>query len=107
MSLAERIRTNIEAGVDCWRLDVVNESHMHSVPRDSETHFRVIVVSPEFEAMNRVARHRRINQLLSAELADGVHALAIEAVTPEQWQANGGPKLTAPQCRGGSKADPG
>lgn len=107
MSVAERIRTNLETGIECWHLDVVNESHMHSVPANSETHFRVIVVSPAFDGQTRVARHRAVNKLLAEELAGPVHALAIEAVTPAQWTANGGPLLTAPACRGGSKLDPG
>lgn len=103
--LADRIRTKLESGLTCWHLDVINESHMHSVPRNSETHFRVIVVSDGFERVSRVQRHRAINRLLREELDGPVHALAIEAVTPDEWQRNGGPALEAPPCHGGSKAD--
>ena len=75
---------------------------MHRVPPGSESHFRVIVVSPGFEGQTRVARHRQINTLLAELLAGPVHALAVEAVTPAQWEQNGGPALTAPACRGGA-----
>lgn len=105
MSMQERIVENLKAGLDCWHLEVRNESHMHSVPANSETHFRVIVVSPGFDGLSRVARHRTINRLLSAELEGGVHALAIEAVSPAEWERNGGPRLTPPPCKGGSKHD--
>ena len=27
---------------------MINESYMHNVPKGSETHFKVVVVSPEF-----------------------------------------------------------
>lgn len=103
MAVEDQIRTNLETGIDCWHLEVRNESHMHSVPANSETHFRVIVVSPDFDGKMRIARHRAINKLLKEQLDGPVHALAIEAVTPTQWEANGGPQLTAPKCRGGSK----
>ncbi len=103
MSVAEQIVNNLEAGIECWHLEVRNESHMHSVPANSETHFRVILASPEFDGLSRIARHRAINKLLKTQLDGPVHALAIEAVTPAQWEQNGGPKLTAPKCMGGSK----
>jgi BolA protein len=103
--VADTIRGKLESGLSCWHLDVVNESHMHSVPANSETHFRVIVVSDAFDQVRRVQRHRAINRLLVDELAGPVHALAIEAVTPREWEKNGGPLLTAPKCMGGSKAE--
>ncbi|TVQ99876.1 MAG: BolA family transcriptional regulator [Deltaproteobacteria bacterium] len=106
MRLHESITRKLEAGLALEHLEVLNESHGHNVPAGSETHFRVIAVSPEFEGMTRVARHRRINALLAEELAGGVHALAIEAVTPAQWAESGGPQLDAPPCRGGMKNDP-
>ncbi|EDQ87104.1 uncharacterized protein MONBRDRAFT_38125, partial [Monosiga brevicollis MX1] len=35
-------------------LDVKNESYMHSVPRGSETHFKVTIVSDQFEGMKLI-----------------------------------------------------
>lgn len=32
-------------------LEVVNESYMHNVPKGSETHFKVLVVSSRFESL--------------------------------------------------------
>jgi BolA protein len=84
-------------------LRVTNESHMHSVPEGSETHFRVLVVSDAFAGLPLVQRHRRIHAALRGELADGLHALAIEALLPSDWQARGGVTAESPLCRGGSK----
>lgn len=70
------------------RMQIVNESHLHAghqggrVDGTGETHFRVRIVSSMFASENRVARHRAVNEALSAELADGVHALAIEPAAP-------------------------
>jgi stress-induced morphogen len=32
-------------------LEVINESYMHNVPKGSETHFKVVVVSKTFEGL--------------------------------------------------------
>lgn len=29
-------------------MDVINESYMHNVPKEAETHFKVVVVSDKF-----------------------------------------------------------
>lgn len=103
MSMQERIERKLLEGLSPAHLEVINESHGHNVPRGSESHFRVIVVSESFEGQGRLARHRAINGLLAEELSGGIHALAIEAVTPGQWADAGGPQLDAPPCRGGMK----
>jgi BolA protein len=97
------IEHKLRTGLAPLHLAVVNESGMHSVPPGSETHFRVLVVSPEFDGATRVARHRRVNGLLAEELAGGVHALAIDAWTPEEWERQGAPSVS-PACRGGDGA---
>ncbi len=84
-------------------LQVLNESHMHSVPPDSETHFKVVIVSEAFAAQALVKRHRAVHKALARPLAEGVHALSIEALTPEQWSDRGGQTQPSPRCPGGSK----
>jgi BolA protein len=87
-------------------LDVVNESSMHSVPPGSETHFKVTVVSGEFEGKSAVERHRLVYAILDDELRGGVHALTLTSRTPAEWEKN--PATTqSPACLGGSKADKG
>lgn len=103
MSRTERIRARIVEAITVDFLDVIDETHMHGVPRNGESHMRVIVVSSAFDTLAPLARHRMVNALLADELAAGLHALAIEARTPAQWAAHGGPILTAPPCRGGSR----
>lgn len=83
-------------------LEVLNESHMHNVPEGSESHFKVTLVSPEFDGKNLVARHRMINQLLTEELAGSVHALSLNTLTPEEWAKKGGQVRQSPPCLGGS-----
>lgn len=82
---------------------VENESHMHSVPPNSETHFKVTVVSSSFAGKNRVRRHQAIYSILQDELNNGVHALALHTYSPEEWEHRSGDAPTSPNCMGGSK----
>ena len=102
MTIAETIREKLEQShLSPRHLEVVNESHMHSVPRGSETHFKVLVVSEAFEGLGPVDRHRAVNALLSSELKQGVHALSLHTLTPGQWEKDAVP-FASPQCLGGS-----
>lgn len=86
MSVAATIRERLEQGLNPTRLDIVDESHLHAghsaEARAGESHFRVLIVSPEFAGKSRVARHRLVNELLADQLAGKVHALAIHAYAP-------------------------
>jgi stress-induced morphogen len=85
-------------------LEVINESGNHSVPAGSETHFKVVIVSEAFAGQSLVARHRAVNGALAQQLANGVHALSIQALTAAQWSERGGVVPASPPCLGGSKA---
>ena len=67
-------------------LDVIDESHLHEGHSGhrpgGETHFRIYIVSPDFQGKSRIERHRMINAALATELAGPVHALAIKAQAP-------------------------
>lgn len=98
------IRTKLTEALGPTHLEVLNESHMHAVPPGSESHFRVLVVSERFEGLSLLQRHRLVNEAVRDELSSRVHALAIQAKTPQQWDSN--PSLAkSPGCMGGSKHD--
>lgn len=84
-------------------LKVENESHRHAVPANSETHFKVIVVSNDFAGMLLLARHRLVNNLLKDELAGPVHALALHTFTPAQWREKNTTARDSGNCLGGRK----
>ena len=91
-------------------LEVVNESGNHNVKpgRESnpgrESHFNVTAVAEEFDQMNRLARHRRIYQLLADELQNGLHALVMHLYSPREWNEVKDSRIESPPCRGGSAA---
>ena len=49
-------------------------------------HFRVTVVSDEFEGLSRIERHRRVNEVFQGELGGRIHALSMSCQTPEEEQ---------------------
>jgi BolA protein len=106
MTVAETIRTKVTEAVSPVHLDVMNESHMHNVPPGSESHFKLVIVSTEFDGKRLVGRHQMINAALRDELQGPVHALSMETLTPAEWEERGGATLSSPDCRGGAKNDP-
>jgi len=83
-------------------LQVIDESHTHNVPQGSESHFKVTLVTEQFNGKMLIARHRQVNAVLKQELDNGVHALALHTMTPEEWFAKGGIAPDSPPCLGGS-----
>lgn len=103
MSVQTIIEDKLTAAMECRHLELVNESSMHNVPPGSESHFKLVLVSPEFGDLTLLRRHRRINDILQDELAGPVHALAIHAYTPEEWRQRHGDAPLSPPCRGGGR----
>eukprot|EP00472_Partenskyella_glossopodia_P007119 CAMPEP_0197523120 /NCGR_PEP_ID=MMETSP1318-20131121/8120_1 /TAXON_ID=552666 /ORGANISM="Partenskyella glossopodia, Strain RCC365" /LENGTH=111 /DNA_ID=CAMNT_0043075707 /DNA_START=24 /DNA_END=359 /DNA_ORIENTATION=+ len=104
-SVQSQIEKKLSEKLKPLHLEVINESFMHNVPKNSETHFKVIVVSEQFNDVKHIQRHRIVNEVLSEELDGPVHALSIKAKTPAQWEKS--QKVDpSPSCRGGSKHDP-
>lgn len=49
--IQKAITEAIVARLQPLHLEIVNESYMHNVPKGSETHFKVLVVSDKFESL--------------------------------------------------------
>ena len=86
MTVAETIRATLEAAFAPSHLDVRDDSAQHAghagAREGGETHFRVAIVSTQFEGLSRIERHRKVHDVLDAELKDRVHALVLTLLTP-------------------------
>jgi len=107
MTIQNTIEHKLGQAFNSDDLVVENESHKHNVPPNSETHFKVTLVSATFEGQGKVKRHQAIYGLLAEELSGGVHALALHLYTPAEWAKSGQASPQSPNCMGGSKNDPG
>ncbi len=87
-AILEAIQDKLTAAFQPTRLEIVDDSDRHAGhagARDGGgTHYRVRVVSARFDSKNRVERHRLVYSVLTAEFADGLHALALVAKAPEE-----------------------
>jgi stress-induced morphogen len=84
MKMETSIRAKLESAFAPTYLEIENESHKHS-RGGSETHFRLIVVSPKFEGLSRVDRQRQVSNLFDTERSEGLHALSQRTFTPAEW----------------------
>lgn len=86
MKVADQIHQILTKGLNPIEIQVVDKSHLHvghaGARPDGESHFMVRVVSPSFAGLNRVARHRMVNDLLSELLKERVHALSLQLFSP-------------------------
>jgi BolA protein len=103
MTTQEIIQQKLQAAFTPMHLEVINESDNHNVPKGSESHFKVVIVSKAFEDESLLARHRQVNKVLADELQGGVHALALHTMSPEDWFNHGGTVPKSPECLGGTK----
>ena len=104
MSVQQAIEAKLTAGLAPQHLEVVNESDRHNVPPGSESHFKVVLVSEAFEGVGLVSQHRMVYALLSRELEEKIHALALHTYSPSSWNAA---SPESPECMGGKAGERG
>ena len=80
MSLAEEIRTRLEAGFEPSHLEVHDDSERHrghaGYQEGGESHWRVVIRAEAFAEMSRIARHRAIHTALG-DIVGRIHALEL------------------------------
>ena len=87
-SMENHLKNQLDLALSPEYCEVSNESSQHSGPA-TESHFKIVVVSPTFDEMKLIDRHRFINKLFKEEL-NHIHALAMHTYTPSEWKARQG-----------------
>jgi len=77
----DEITQLIENHIDAIAVDVRSED---------DTHFAALVVSEEFEGLRPLQRHQLVYAALGEKVGREIHALSIQASTPEEWKRTGG-----------------
>jgi acid stress-induced BolA-like protein IbaG/YrbA len=54
------------------------------VQSDDNTHFAARIVAPQFSGKRSLARHQLVYQTLGELMGREIHALSIEALTPQE-----------------------
>lgn len=103
MTITKTIETLLMTRFKDAVIEITNESNQHAVAPDTESHFRVVVISDEFIDTPLLGRHRLVYETLSMLLKNVIHALALHTYTVTEWKQRAAESLASPACRGGSK----
>jgi acid stress-induced BolA-like protein IbaG/YrbA len=72
---ASEIQSLIEAGLTGAQVRVLS---------DDDTHFEAVIVAPQFEGKRLIQRHQLVYATLGALMGREIHALSMQALTPEE-----------------------
>ena len=81
------IDRRLRAALAPVHLALVDDSAKHAGHAGAASgggHFKLRIVSARFAGLSRVARHRLVYDSLSDLMRNAIHALAIEALTPDE-----------------------
>ena len=78
---AAEVERQIKAGMPGSRVQVRS---------DDDTHFEAVVVAAQFACKRLLQRHQLVYATLGEAVGREIHALSIQAHTPEEWAAHGG-----------------
>jgi BolA protein len=91
VSVAQTIRERL-AALEPQAVELVDESEAHrghaGYREGGSTHWRLSIVSARFSGQTIVARHRMVYQALGSLMQHPIHALAINARSPEEAKGN-------------------
>ncbi|CAG0978195.1 Acid stress protein IbaG [Burkholderiales bacterium] len=76
----ESIRASLAEGLHCDVVEVRGDGH----------HFEALIVSREFDGLNRVRRHQLVYAALGDRMRQEIHALSMRTLSPAEWAAGQG-----------------
>ncbi len=82
MSRIEKIQAALVAAFPDAMVEVQDDSHLHAGHAGAATgrgHFSVKVITPAFQSLTLIARHRAVYAAVDALMQTDIHALAIDA----------------------------
>ncbi len=83
---SNRVEAVLNAAFTPSQLQVQDDSAAHAGHAGAREgrHFSVLITSERFRGQSRVARHRLVYDALAPLIAEGIHALAIVAKSPDE-----------------------
>lgn len=95
-TIQSEIVNTLNDAMDISSLKIINESHMHNVPKESETHFKAVIVSNDFNDLSILKRHKLVYKTLDS-IMNKIHALSIHTFNEDEFKQN--PLiLDSPEC---------
>lgn len=95
-SIENKIINTLNECMNISSLKILNESFMHNVPEDAESHFKIVIVSNDFNNLSHIQRHKLVYKHLGT-IMNGIHALSIQSFNEDEFKLN--PIiLDSPEC---------
>ena len=95
-SIKNKIINTLNECMNISSLKILNESFLHNVPEDVESHFKIVIVSNDFNNLSHIQRHKLIYKHLDTIMND-IHALSIQSFNEDEFKLN--PIiLDSPEC---------
>lgn len=84
------IERTLREKLDAVHVELIDDSAAHADHLGAQGgggHFRVLIVSPVFEGLARVAAQRLVYDALGDIMTTHIHALQMQTMTPATWDA--------------------
>ncbi len=83
--MEKEIKNNLLHSFEVHHLEIQNDSKLHSRP-GNHTHYRVLLVSNDFENLGKVKRHQAVYKSMDNFFQKGLHSLSLQTYTIEEWK---------------------
>ena len=90
MTTIELIEQRLRERLAPTHLELLDDSAKHAGHRGATSaggHYRLVIVSDEFEGRSLIERHRLVNEAVRDLFGPKIHALSMQTLTPDQWKA--------------------
>lgn len=82
----EMIRNQLDTTFSPQSLDIIDDSHKHAghAAAQGGGHFSVKIIADDFDGKSLIQRHRMIYTALEQMMKTDIHALSINALSPNE-----------------------
>ncbi|MEE9160233.1 MAG: BolA family protein [Gammaproteobacteria bacterium] len=87
MDRVAEIKERLERELSPSHIEIIDESHLHAGHAGAASgagHFNVIIISDKFTGQSAIQRHRMVYLAVNDLMPSEIHALSINAQTPEE-----------------------
>lgn len=94
--MSEALQDKLQQALQAAHVEIEDNSWIHAGHEGnphsnaSGTHIAVTIVSPVFEDLSLLDRHRMVHKLLKEEFAANLHALELKTFSPSEWTRESG-----------------
>ncbi|MCM8612880.1 BolA family protein [Accumulibacter sp.] len=84
------------AALSPQRLELIDDSARHAGhagARSGGGHYRLLIVAAAFAGQPRLRRHRLVHEALGELMQSSIHALSVQALSPQEAFSSAGPPV--------------